>query len=500
LSFPLCDDAERAAVGTAYKQRSREAALELGLEIVGPKMAHFVRQAKHLAPQRRLALHCWRGGQRSGSMAWLLRQAGFDVLTLDGGYKQYRRWVLERFAQPVPSLLVLGGRTGSGKTKVLQQLAALGEQVLDLERLAHHKGSSFGSIGETPQPTVEQFENELCAALGGFDTGRRIWLENESRHVGRVYLPDAFWAQMKSAPLVNIEVPQDTRIRHLLADYVLSDREALREAFLRIEKKLGGQHLKAALAALDADDFATAASIALHYYDKTYQYGLDTSPSPHIWRLSFRDGSPAHIAQALHGRDFSGTPPMRRLAIFASGGGSNARRILEHFQHHAREQVALVVCNKPDAGVLSIAREHGVPTHLISRQSFYHTEELLEVLKEHAVDFVALAGFLWLMPPYLVEAFERRMVNIHPALLPKFGGQGMYGAHVHAAVQAAGETQSGMTVHYVNTRYDEGDIVFQASCAVLPEDSPDDIAHRVLKLEHEHYPAVLERLLLTEEL
>lgn len=186
---------------------------------------------------------------------------------------------------------------------------------------------------------------------------------------------------------------------------------------------------------------------------------------------------------------------MHHLAIFASGAGSNARKIIEHFQESPDIKVALVVSNKKDAGVLDIAEAHGIPVQVIGRQMFYETEDLLTVLKQHQVDFIVLAGFLWLIPPYLVRAFQRRMVNIHPALLPKYGGKGMYGMHVHEAVRTAGEKQTGITIHYVNEHYDEGDIVFQASCPVTPEDSPTDIARKVHALEHAHFPKVIESLI-----
>lgn len=184
-----------------------------------------------------------------------------------------------------------------------------------------------------------------------------------------------------------------------------------------------------------------------------------------------------------------------QIALFASGAGSNARNIIEYFQGSETVRVALVVSNKKDAGVLPMAQAYGVPTHIVGRQSFYESTEILEVLEQHEVDFVALAGFLWLIPDYLVRAFPRRIVNIHPALLPRYGGKGMYGMHVHEAVQAAGETETGMTIHYVNEQYDEGDILFQARCPVAPGDSAADIARNVLALEHRHFPEVLARLL-----
>ena len=299
LSFPLFTDDERALVGTCYKNKGPEAALHLGLELVGPKMAGFVEQAQKLAPQRKLAVHCWRGGKRSQSMSWLLRMAGFDVVTLVGGYKAYRQYVREQFEQLPVSLLVLGGKTGSGKTKILHAMAKLGAQVIDLERLAHHKGSAFGTIGELPQPTVEQFENTFYQALAGLDFSKPVWVENESRSIGRVFIPDAFWAKIKSAPLYNIEVPDEARIQNLVSDYVGVDKDALREAFHKIDRKLGGQHLKAAMEALDCDDFATAARIALQYYDKTYNYCLEQSTSPVIHRIAFEFGDPERIARAL---------------------------------------------------------------------------------------------------------------------------------------------------------------------------------------------------------
>ncbi|MCC7464910.1 MAG: tRNA 2-selenouridine(34) synthase MnmH, partial [Saprospiraceae bacterium] len=213
ISFPLFTDEERAKVGKMYKQTGKEEAMELGLRIVGPKMADFVKQAKKLAPNRRLAIHCWRGGQRSGSMAWLFRQSGFEVATLSGGYKAYRQHLLNYFGKTDLKLIVIGGQTGSGKTKVLHALQDAGEQIIDLEALAHHKGSAFGFIGEQPQPTVEQFENELFHTQKALDPDRRVWIENESKSIGRVFIPLDFWTKMKAAPLVNIEIPFDTRLQ-----------------------------------------------------------------------------------------------------------------------------------------------------------------------------------------------------------------------------------------------------------------------------------------------
>lgn len=184
-----------------------------------------------------------------------------------------------------------------------------------------------------------------------------------------------------------------------------------------------------------------------------------------------------------------------QIAIFASGTGSNARKIIEYFKDHPTVRVALVISNKPEAPVLAMAQSHQIETLVITRKSFYESEAILETLAAHRIDLVVLAGFLWLVPGYLVKAFSRRIVNIHPALLPRYGGKGMYGHHVHEAVWQAREPESGITIHYANEHYDEGDILFQAKCLLLPEDSPDDIARKVLELEHYYYARVIERVL-----
>jgi phosphoribosylglycinamide formyltransferase 1 len=185
----------------------------------------------------------------------------------------------------------------------------------------------------------------------------------------------------------------------------------------------------------------------------------------------------------------------KNIAIFASGGGSNAERIMAHFEDNEVAQVALVVCNKSNAGVLAIAKRYNVPTLLIDRAFFYESEHILKMMAARGIDFIALAGFLWLIPSYLVKAFPNKIVNIHPALLPKYGGKGMYGHHVHVAVKAAGESESGMTIHYVNEHYDEGNIIFQTTCPISETDTATDIAHKVLTLEHTFFATTIEKVL-----
>ncbi len=189
---------------------------------------------------------------------------------------------------------------------------------------------------------------------------------------------------------------------------------------------------------------------------------------------------------------------MNHIAIFASGTGSNAKKIIEHFQSNPTIKVSLLVSNKAAAPVLDTAKANGIDQYVIDRSSFYETEEILTVFKKYDIDFVVLAGFLWLIPSYLVQAFSGRMVNIHPALLPKYGGKGMYGKNVHRAVKAAGDSESGITIHYVNEKYDDGDIVFQAQCAILSTNSAEEIAKKVLELEHRYFATVIEKILVSQ--
>lgn len=271
-SLPLFSDAERAEVGTLYKRESPDAALLAGLEIAGGKMRQLVERAREFAPDGRVVVHCWRGGQRSGSVAWLLERAGMRVVKLAGGYKASRRFIRNYLATSPHEFRVLSGPTGSGKTPILLAMRELGAHVIDLEGIAHHKGSSFGAIGEAPQPSTEQFENELFARLRAIPEAATVWLEDESRMIGHVYQPDEFYERMAAAPVTMLEQPTEWRVTRLVELYGSYPREPLKEAFTRLRKRLGGQNLKAALAALAADDLASAARIALVYYDKAYRH------------------------------------------------------------------------------------------------------------------------------------------------------------------------------------------------------------------------------------
>lgn len=185
---------------------------------------------------------------------------------------------------------------------------------------------------------------------------------------------------------------------------------------------------------------------------------------------------------------------MTSIAIFASGAGSNARKIIEHFSQHPKVRVELVVCNKPHAGVLNIADEHGIPTLLLDKEQFFRGNAYVDEFKVDDIEFIVLAGFLWKIPDALIHAYPGKIVNIHPALLPKYGGKGMYGNHVHEAVIANKETESGITIHLVDEVYDHGKIIFQTKCEVKEDDTPDTLAARIHELEHKHYAKVIEQL------
>jgi tRNA 2-selenouridine synthase len=276
-NLPLFSDAERAEVGTLFKQQGRQAAVLRGLALVGPRMevlaAELVAWSEGSAGAP-LRLHCWRGGMRSASVAWLAQQLELPVLLLEGGYKSYRGWVLELFERPWP-LQLLGGRTGSGKTELLLALRERGAAVVDLEGLAHHRGSSFGGLGLPEQPSSEHYENRLAAALAPLAGAEQIWLEAESAMVGRCRIPAGLWRQMKAAPVLAVERPMEERVDHLVEIYGAQDPLALAEATQRIAKRLGPQRTALALEAIERGDWATACRQMLDYYDRCYDHDLD---------------------------------------------------------------------------------------------------------------------------------------------------------------------------------------------------------------------------------
>ena len=273
INIPILNNAERIQVGTLYKQAGPEKATLKGFELVGPRFHLIQREALRNFPNKKVMLYCWRGGMRSQILSWLLTQVGFEVYRLAGGYKTYRTFTFNEVRKPYP-LLVLGGKTGAAKTVLLQKLKERGEQVVDLEGLANHKGSSFGAIGLPAQPTVEQFENLLADQLQKIQPDQAIWVENESRRIGRIILPDSFYLQMTQSPRIEIEKSDTERIAHIASEYAILDQEELSAAVLRLQKRLGGDRTKQAVEAIQANQPEIWIQILLQYYDKTYSYDL----------------------------------------------------------------------------------------------------------------------------------------------------------------------------------------------------------------------------------
>ena len=298
FNLPLFSNEERAQVGTLYKQASRYEALLKGLDLVGPKMSRLVETASELAVDGNVLLHCWRGGMRSESVAWLLKTAGLESHTLVGGYKAYRQTALEIYQKPLP-ILILGGATGSGKTEILQQLQQQGEQVVDLEQLANHRGSAFGGIGQGTQPTSEQFQNDLFAEWKQLDLGRRIWVEDESFSIGGVQMPYEFWEHMKQAPVVVLDMPRAERVRRLVREYGHLNSARLAQAIQIIERRLGGLRTQQALKALEVEKLAEVANILLEYYDRSYQRNLERKPDDLRFTLACPTDDPATNAQQV---------------------------------------------------------------------------------------------------------------------------------------------------------------------------------------------------------
>lgn len=200
-------------------------------------------------------------------------------------------------------------------------------------------------------------------------------------------------------------------------------------------------------------------------------------------------------SSSKHPKQAANSQKIRQIALFASGAGTNAEKIIEYLSNNQSIKVSLVVCNKPRAGVIGIAEQHGVPVLLIEKEAFFRGDSYVPALKAAKIDFIVLAGFLWKLPEALVAAYPDQIINIHPALLPAYGGKGMYGMKVHEAVIAAGEKESGITIHYVNERFDEGETIFQAKCSIEPGDTPEILAGKIHALEHRHFPKVVEQVL-----
>lgn len=294
VNMPLFTNEERAEVGTLYVKVGRDEAVQRGLEFVGPRMAQMVSRAREIVEtfygavhdandannctshdnvgaKKVIYLYCWRGGMRSGSVAWLLDTAGFDVCLVRGGYKAYRRSFEAMLDGVAWDFRVLSGSTGCGKTELLHHLGNMGEQVLDLEGLANHKGSVFGALGQHTQPSNEQFTNILHSVFRGLDPGRAVWCENESMSIGRVSMPPALYALIRRSPRVEVQMDVEQRLDRLMVEYGDFSTQSLADAFAKITKHMGREQVADAIAALERGEVRLAACMALKYYDKVYK-------------------------------------------------------------------------------------------------------------------------------------------------------------------------------------------------------------------------------------
>ncbi|MEI6049476.1 MAG: tRNA 2-selenouridine(34) synthase MnmH [Bacteroidota bacterium] len=273
INIPLFNDREREAVGIKYKKEGRIPAILEGMKHTGPDMSSKLEQALRHARDGKLLVHCSRGGMRSETMAWLFSLGDIDTGVLDGGYKSYRQHILESLSKK-RKMIVLGGMTGSSKTRILRYLKGCGQQVIDLEGLANHKGSAFGALGQPPQPSTEQFGNILYDEWKQTNRNLPIWVEDESRNIGSVFMPDGFYLNMQETPAIILMMDVKTRLPRLTEEYSVYHREALKASVMKISKRLGGDNTRDAVNAIETGDFSKAIEITLYYYDKAYLFGL----------------------------------------------------------------------------------------------------------------------------------------------------------------------------------------------------------------------------------
>lgn len=298
INFPLFSDKERAEVGTIYKKIGKDQAIEKGLEFVGQRLHIFVRRAREMGRSREFYLYCWRGGMRSRSMAWLLSTAGFDVSLLSGGYKAYRQSFQEFVGKDWKFVSILGG-TGSGKTELLYCLEKEGEQVLDLEGLANHKGSVFGGFGLGDQPTTEEFINRIHQKLRSFDPSRRVWVEGESIMVGSCFIPNELYDKLVASSYYTVVMDFNERVERLTKEYGGFSSEMVEEAFLKVSKRMGFNNVKEAIESFKMGDVKRTVELALAYYDKGYAAASEKRTGENIGLLMLSENNHSEIARKL---------------------------------------------------------------------------------------------------------------------------------------------------------------------------------------------------------
>ncbi len=299
VNIPLFSNEERAHVGTVYVQQSKEKAVELGYKYVTPKLDWFIEQGRKVAGQQAVVIHCWRGGMRSHAFAGHLLANGFqEVYVLEGGYKAFRNYLLKFLEQPF-QMRVLGGFTGSGKTGILKELTALGEQVIDLEGIARHKGSAFGALGELPQPTQEQFENNLFETVRKLNRDLTVWVEDESHYIGGVNIPNEFFRHIWEQTVYFIDIPKEKRAEYLVNEYSAYGKPEIAYAITGIAKRLGGQNVKLVLEHLEQNNYFEVVMIALQYYDKAYKRGVQSRNQEKVISISMPDTNHKNNAKSI---------------------------------------------------------------------------------------------------------------------------------------------------------------------------------------------------------
>ncbi|HRX15072.1 MAG TPA: tRNA 2-selenouridine(34) synthase MnmH [Spirochaetota bacterium] len=305
VNIALFDNEERAVVGTIYKQQGRELAVLKALEIVGPKLVGYVTEAQKYVVNGEILVHCWRGGMRSESFAWFCETIGLKVYLLKGGYKSYRHYIRQSFLL-CDRLVVLGGFTGSGKTEILNELGKSGEQVIDLEGFANHKGSAFGAIGQKEQPTTEQFENNLAQEWLKFDMRKPIFIEDESLKIGTVVINENLYSRMRSTKLYVVDIPRSERIKRIERDYIIVPAEKLVSIVKRIERRLGGDRCRECCELFVSGDYKGAIDILLVYYDKGYSHGMSKRNQDMVHSVKLESGDPVKAAKALKDAVYNG--------------------------------------------------------------------------------------------------------------------------------------------------------------------------------------------------
>ena len=297
-SLPLFDNEERARVGTTYVKIGKEPAIELGKSIAGEKTDYYLTAIQKHVPEKQMLLHCWRGGMRSAKIAAFFAEYGYKVFVLEGGYKAYRGFIRHEFSSGRPIFLI-GGYTGSGKTAILTEIGKLGNQIIDLEALAHHKGSNFGHLGQDKQPTTEQFENNLYAQWAETELLSPLWLEHESMAIGSIYLPDTFRSAMLNGTLFFIDLPKKLRIQRLVDEYGCFGVDKLLPVLQHLGQFMGAYQSREAIQALKINDFEKVADLSLSYYDKLYENALQRRPVKRMVKVELNTVNPALQAEEI---------------------------------------------------------------------------------------------------------------------------------------------------------------------------------------------------------